>query len=206
LNLPFSISDLLERVIPGGIFLLYVAVAFAGTDILIGLNTWTVSSIIVAASLAYAVGVMLNALASLTNLGDNRIYWAKSDNGSKLAVKQSIADYFEIEPDESSWKVCYGICAKHGYAANTQLFQGLFVFCRSMCVNCILGALLIFISQIIQWLEKSSIDQASVWICVASALSAVIFYKGVRTYTRSFVGSIYEGFYTWHRENHKGNP
>jgi hypothetical protein len=202
MNLPFALSDLLERVIPGSIFMFFISIAAKGVGSLSLIEGWSTPALIAAAALAYAVGVMLNALASLSNLGDNRIYFADPPTAIKSEVSKAIESYFGVTPDEQSWKFCLGICAKHGYSANTQLFQGLFVFCRSMCVCCLLGSAMILAMQAYSQIGFDPVDLSSLIVAVCGLLSSWIFYTGVRIYTRSFVGSIYEGFYTWHRETH----
>lgn len=201
MNLPFSISDLIERVIPGGILQGYVLFFVFGVNIGPIVANFTLAVIVAYASTSYAIGVLLNALASWANPADNRVYWQGAATDYKHAVRKSFEDYFGFPATEDSWRFCYGICAKHGYAANTQLFQGLYVFCRSMVVNCVFGAVLLTFGLFIGFPQQSSPGYTLVTI-LASLCAAGIFYLGVWTYTRSFVGSIYEGFFTWHQENH----
>lgn len=187
MNLPFTIGDLLERVIPGTIFQVYVLLFLFGKDSGSIVSNSTVTGIALQLGTAYALGVLLNSLANLTNLADNRKYWALDrTQGPTNPMRRAIV--------------------KHGYSANTQLFQGLYVFCRTMSVNCALGSVLSAVSLFADPFANQLQSPAISWsILIGSIGCTLLFYYGAWVYSRSFVGSIYEGFYSWYCEQSSVN-
>ena len=141
LALPFSLSDILERVIPGSLLL---AAWFFGLDLTVDLpevlkNAALASAVFLATS--YALGVALNALSSFVKIRDYRRYWTADPDERQQAVQAAIEAHFGLKVDTNTWSLCYGTCTKNGYSANTQLFLGLEVFCRAMTVTSLLSGL-----------------------------------------------------------------
>jgi len=202
LSLPFSLSDILERVIPGSI--LVVCLFFSFHDFLsisysIG-NTAIASVFFLGVS--YAVGVSINSLAGFIKIKGYRTYWTEDPCESEKAIRDALEEHFKIVPDNDTWRLCYGTCIKNGYSANTQLFLGLEVFCRAMTVTTIISGIS-FLSSI--FLNIKDFQETKIFIILTplSFLLSCTFHRGAKIYSLAFVGSIYEGFFNWYCDNKK---
>ena len=188
MNVPFTISDILERVIPGAVFLGGAVSAFHGWGALISDGeTSQFATFTVFALLSYVFGLIANIISGLVPRLDTR-----NDDHSKILsqrVVDAYAEFFKHEYDTSAWKWCYGIVVKHGYAVNTNFFQGVYVFCSSMFVSL---AILVPI-YIWAWYFKD-FSVLPVFIIPAAALA---FARGSQKYSRLFALSILEAFYSY---------
>jgi hypothetical protein len=103
---------------------------------------------------------------------------------------------FQIAAGKDSWRYCYGIVAKHGYSVNVELFSRLDIFCRAMMT----GSAIVFIACSALWVFGRLVGGTGTWpwILAASASMFIIFLLSARTYSKAFVGAIYEGFYSWY--------
>jgi len=135
-------------------------------------------------------------LASLIPWANRRDAINLATDADRQAVHDAFRAVFQMAADAGSWRYCYGIVAKHGYAVNSELFSRLDIFCRAMMT----ASAITFLVSVTLWLvgrfEWSG--QALLWILAGSALGFVVFLKSARTYSRAFVGAIYEGFYSWY--------
>ena len=196
LALPFSLSDILERVIPGS--LLIGAFGLAFNDKLVLPNKLSNSAVMTTFFLAgsYAIGVSLNSLAGFIKIKGYRQYWSNDPNDRQTAIRSVLENHFGLTPDNNSWSLCYGTVIKNGYGANTQLFLGLEVFCRAMTVSCILSGIIFAVAILCNLRDFSSAKTFLIFTPTAFIL-AWIFYRGARIYSVAFVASVYEGFYNW---------
>lgn len=197
LALPFSLSDILERVIPGSLLL---AAWFFALDLTVDLpavfeNAALASAVFLATS--YAVGVALNALPEFFEIQGYRQYWTADPDEHQQAIQAAIEAHFGVKADTDTWKLCYGTCTKNGYGANTQLFLGLDVFCRTMAVTSILSGLALVVASIREM--DGIVPSLSEAILLGTVLAfAGVFRRGARIYSQAFVSSIYEGFFNWY--------
>jgi hypothetical protein len=196
LAIPFSVSDILERVIPGASLMTSATIVFHHH---LPVSSSVSSSPFAYAALlagAYALGVALNSLGGYIRIKGYRKYWSSAPSEMEQAIHEAILEHFGIHPDDNSWRLCYGTVIKHGYGSNTQLFLGLDIFCRAMTVTSMLSGML-FLVALCGALRSSA--AVLPWIvCSATALALTwLFCRGTRTYSQAFVGSIYEGFFSW---------
>lgn len=207
--MPFSLSDILERIIPGAIFLgqIYIATYSLNLQISQALNNPALWFIFLAA--AYAIGVVLNNSYNLWKISGSRDYWTVADGqlpAYKVAIKQAIKTHFQIEADEKSWAFCYGTCNKHGFSPNTQLFQGLAVFCRTMMMGMAFSTLIYAAAAVATAIADQTVPSTLLILTGGSMLLAFAFRSGAIAYDKAFVGSIYEGFYSWYCERDMAVP
>jgi hypothetical protein len=196
LAIPFSLSDVLERVVPGGLLISAAALAFHGQ--LQGSAEIAASPLGYAAFLAgsYALGVSVNSLANLIPITGYRRYWSDKPSSMEAAVRRSIERHFGLTADDRTWRLCYGTVIKQGYGANTNLFLGLDVFCHAMTVASVL-ALSIFLCAGGIALCRGVPELRYVLFAAGAFVLAFLFQRGARIYSQAFVGSIYEGFFNW---------
>ena len=203
---PFSISDILERIVPGTIFLCLMALAFPSTINALPTNVSLPGLWFVFLASAYAVGVVLNNSYNLWRIKGSRDYWHEKDGlpEYKQAIQSAIRSHFRIDADEKSWAFCYGACTKHGYSPNTQLFQGLTVFCRSMMMAMLFASVAFLIGMGTEFCLTGTLTLSPLLFAAVSFALALAFRSGATAYDHAFVGSIYEGFYSWYCEAHPG--
>jgi hypothetical protein len=170
LNFEFSLAEVLERLIPGAIF---------------------------ASTLMYIADTDLSKFTSDSSIPifDRKAYWDSSE-GHVANIKSAVADYFKVDPTEDSWKLCYGVCHKHDYTVKSELFARLNVFCRSMSICSFVLSILFILKSFLDGADF--MDWAPKFLLFLVACYS--FYRGARLYSRSFVGSIYEGFYSFYSE------
>jgi hypothetical protein len=196
LAIPFSVSDILERVIPGACLMTSATVVFHDhlpVSKLISSSPFAYAAFLAG---AYALGVALNSLGGYMRIRGYRQYWSSAPSEMEQAVHKAIHEHFGIHPDENSWRLCYGTVIKHGYGSNTQLFLGLDIFCRAMAVTSALAAVVFLFA--LSLALRSSANVFPWAICCATAFAlAWLFWRGMRNYSQAFVGSIYEGFLSW---------
>jgi hypothetical protein len=197
LSLPFSASDVLERVIPGSLVLASYGYAFDGFQHVPPFLNNAIIAPVIFFSCAYAVGVGLNAVAGFVKIREYRKYWSSQPTEREVAIKNAIELHFKIHADDEVWRLCYGTCAKNGYGSNTPLFLGIEVFCRAMTIVALLAAIAFVIALYRRWTD---IALHLVLTSVSLAL-AWIFHRGARIYSQAFVASIYEGFFSWYCDN-----
>jgi len=203
-NIPFSFGDILERIIPGALFLfglIYLSDSnyfIKQTPIFdLAKNNFIIVSVFLASS--YALGVLFNIVADLIPGIDKR--YVKYDEdivevsyGLKLIeIKRAIKNVFNIEWTDSAWRLCYGIAHKTSYSPNIELFAKLNIFCRSMLVSTILlnaavVCSMIIYNQVIPFLPSF----------ITLFIISVLFRKGSRLYSQAFSSAVYEAFYTWY--------
>lgn len=196
LAIPFSVSDILERVIPGASLMTSATIVFH--DYLPVSSPLSSSPFAYAAFLAgaYALGVALNSLAGYIRIKGYRQYWSSAPSEMEQAVHKAILEHFGIYPDDNSWRLCYGTVIKHGYGSNTQLFLGLDIFCRAMTITSMLAG--VFFLFALSTALRSSGTVFPWTVCSATAFAlAWLFCRGTRNYSQAFVGSIYKGFFSW---------
>ena len=196
LAIPFSLSDILERVIPGSLLLTLSGIAFHDSILIPG--ALVSSPLIYAAFLAcsYALGVSLNSLSDVVKIKGYRTYWSTEPSAMERAVRHAFEAHFGIPPDNNSWRLCFGTVIKQGYGANTQLFLGLEVFCRAMFVACSLASASFIGAFALAWERGSPFVSLLIWTVFLLAFS-YLFRRGAKNYSQAFVGSIYEGFFNW---------
>jgi len=196
LAIPFSLSDILERVVPGGLLISAVALAFHGQ--LQGYAEIAVSPLGYTAVLAgsYALGVSVNSLANLIPIRGYRRYWSDKPSSMEAAVRHSIEIHFGLSADDRTWRLCYGTVLKQGYGANTHLFLGLDVFCRAMAVASVVASSVFLGAGGIAW-YRGVPSVTDVVFAAGTFVLAFLFQRGARIYSQAFVGSIYEGFFNW---------
>jgi hypothetical protein len=195
LKTPFTIGDFLERVVPG--FILVVAlhqILFPTSPPKVyGLDGVMLAILVLAVS--YPLGVGLNFLARFVRPANQRSASDPATDPRLRHIKDSFEAFFGILADDQAWRYCYGIVVKHGYSVNVQLFAQLDIFCRSMMAG---SGIVVFVSIASRVLSPGRWDTVSFAATVSvSAASFVIFLFSARTYSRAFVGAIYEGFYSW---------
>lgn len=196
LAIPFSLSDILERVTPGGLLIAAVVEGF-GSQILV--HTQISSQPLGYAALlagAYAVGVAVNSLTPYVPIKRYRRYWSASPSAMEAAVRTSVETHFGVAADDQAWRLCYGTVMKQGYGANTQLFLGLDVFCRAMTVASLLALFTFIAAAVIALLARAPVAFHLIF-AAASLVLSFLFRRGASIYSQSFVASIYEGFFNW---------
>lgn len=220
--LPFSVSDILERIIPGIILLaVFYLTLFRHFTVDAGTAANSVAQPVLWLSFlaaSYACGVIMNTISSYAPIPGARAYWnelsannpnarhpetiARADK-HKLAIRDAIEEHFGVDVTDNSWKLCFGTVAKHGYSSNTLLFQGLEVFSRSMMAVCALafGALVVKttvgpLAYAIEWADL----RAEAVLCIISLIGVFQFRRSAKSFSQGFVASIYEGFYSWYVE------
>jgi hypothetical protein len=209
LAIPFSLSDVLERVIPGSILL--SVVLLLQTD-RIDPDVWNYNAfflLFLFLSVSYALGVLMNTLSGLWRIRDFRKYWTSTPSPRETAIRSAIEQHFGVGVDDSIWSLCYGPCVKHGYAANVQLFLGLEIFCSSMTIASAISSAILIVGAATAFLcSYPSVfsPEMKLALGVGFALAVPIFRRGTGSYSRAFVGSIYEGFYSWYCEPETENP
>ena len=202
LTLPFSLSDILERVIPGSILLVCLYMSFHELlDIPYSIGNKAITSAFFFA-VSYAIGVSLNSLAGFIKIKGYRTYWTENPCEREKAIRDALGEHFKIVPDNDTWRLCYGTCIKNGYGSNTQLFLGLEVFCRGMTVTTIVSGIAFMISIL---LNITNLQEAKIFVIFApiSFILSWVFHRGAWIYSLAFVGSIYEGFFNWYCDNKK---
>ncbi len=205
LAIPFSLSDILERVVPGGLVISAVAVGFY--DQFREYTQIASPPLAYAAFLAgsYALGVAVNSLAGFIRIKGYRRYWSDNPSAMESAVRSSIETHFRLAADDQTWRICYGTVVKQGYGANTQLFLGLEVFCRAMTVASLLAVTVFLGAAGVAFAESFSAMSYLAFAAAASALT-FLFHQGARIYSQAFVGSIYEGFFNWWCDARNASP
>ncbi len=196
LAIPFSLSDILERVIPGGLLLSAVVLAFheqLGEFVQVTASPLGYVALLTG---SYALGVSVNSVADLIRIKGYRRYWSDEPTVMENAVRQSIETHFGIAVDDRAWRLCYGTVTKNGYEANTSLFLGLDVFCRAMTVASAL-ALTVFLCSGSIALYRGGAVMENVLLATGSFVLTFLFHRGARIYSQAFVASIYEGFFNW---------
>lgn len=195
MNVPFSISDILERVIPGAVLLGGALSALKGWGAIVsdGEATSQFATFTVFALLSYVFGLITNIISGLVPKLDLR-----SDDHSEILdqrVLEAYLDFFGKEYDATAWKWCYGIVVKHGYAINTDFFQGVYVFCSSIFVA--LAALVPL--YLWAWIYRD----ISVLAIIGILFAAWAFFRGSQKYSKLFALSILEAFYSYWVEHSK---
>ena len=153
-------------------------------------------------AVSYAIGVSLNTVAgfSFIRITGYRTYWGENPSNAEKKMREAFLKHFGFEPDDTAWRFCYGTTVKGGYGSNTQLFLGLEVFCKAMFVCCLLNSCAFGLAS--YW----HFGRVGVYVYLLLALSCLIlaylFIRGARNYSKAFVASIYEGFYSWHCDQH----
>jgi len=202
MNLPFSLNDILERVIPGSFLLaggmLFAPAKFSNTIIPvydIASNGFLSAAIFIA--LSYAIGVLCNIIAEFFPFLDNRAEALDEDKYKDIdkfeKIKVAFSDVFDVEWSEHAWRLCYGITHHTDYSSNIELFAKLNNFCRSTLVSWLGVFVFVFINAMLEgnWSVK-------VWYLVLLAVGIFLFGKGARQFSGSFSSAIYESFYTWY--------
>lgn len=96
-------------------------------------------------------------------------------NDQKLQLfLTSYADCFGIPANRDAWKLCHGIANAKGYAAKTELFSSLHIFCSSMGICC--G--LILLLAVPAWLGGSVSPQAFSVILLSGLAAGTGFFFG----------------------------
>lgn len=205
ISLPFSLSDILERIIPGSILICSLSFSVDPSASLFPYNAATVVMVAVFLVLSYAVGVSLNALAGFVHIFEYRRYWSESPSNQELEIKNAFQAHFGIEPNDSSWRLCYGTCIKNGYGSNTQVFLGLDVFCRAMIATCIITILALSSAIAYGWYFCSSFEEKHIYGIVSTVSLAPLMYRGAQIYSMAFVASIFKGFFNWYIDEKHSN-
>ena len=192
MNFDFSVNELLERLVPGFILVIFTYILLDAKEALVWLpeSEFLIGAIVF--SLSYGLGVALNILGGFIPFSKFRTYW---DHGRRPdnAVSDAISSFFNIEADDDSWKYCYGICQKTGYSVNVELFRRLEIFCRTT-----FAAFLILSVAYAAHLILFGFNVFLFCMLLANIVSAFLFLFGARIYSQAFVGAIYQGFYTWY--------
>lgn len=204
MNIPFSLGDVLERIIPGAIVLVSIILLidkseFAKLDPIIEIekSKFLVSSIFLA--LSYSLGVVFNVMADFIKHADKRYIPLNEDNEEEsyglklLAIKAAVEDTFKLEWSDASWRLCYGIAHKTEYSPNIELFAKLNIFCRSMMVS----MAFITAALIIKMIHEGSVAPYCSFTILTSLFS-FSFFKGAQLYSKSFSSAIYESFFSWY--------
>jgi hypothetical protein len=197
-NLEFSLSELLERLIPGAIFVVLICLVLKLDIFAYAFDDKKVVVSIVVFCFSYSIGTAFNIVSTfvtgkIPSLFERKDYFQRSASHVPI-IHAAVADYFKIVPGKESWKLCYGICHKNGYTVKTELFSRLFVFCKSLTV-CFF---IVLITHILAICISISISWQDFFITVGLFLACIIFVSGSRTYSRAFTSSIYEGFYSYY--------
>jgi hypothetical protein len=202
-TVPFSLSDILERIIPGFIVLaLLHLVIFRHVEVAVdGISQPVLWFALLAA--AYACGVLMNTLSGFLRIPTLRQFWRVPPTPRQAAIRQAIEKHFGVPADDASWSLCFGTVSKHGYGTNTQLFLGLEVFCRSMMAVCAVATLLLFLKVLLVLVLLRSLREVRIesLILPIAVAAFILFRRGARNYSQAFVASIYEGFFSWYCEN-----
>lgn len=192
MNGPFSLSDVLERVIPGLLLILATHLVFfpmRGPDDYQA-NAAIIGSVVVL--VAYPLGVGLNFLGNLVRWSNAR---SKVDPVNQYADCKEAFAFLRLPINNDLWRYCYGIVAKHGYSANVDLFAKLEIFSRSVMA----GSLIVSIEILVAMQAFGKWTDWHHWASLAIAvISALTFLFAARRYGQSFIKSIYEAFYSWY--------
>lgn len=200
MNLPFTLLDILERLMPGAI-VLGLLLVFTPPYVPAGLKPEVVEGNIVLlgsifTALSYALGVMFNLLAGISPALDRRLLdcrYADPDltDPRQVALGTAFKQVFDLELSANSWTLCYGVAENSGYGIRVDLFSSLNMFCRSMLVGMLVLAIAYAATNFPSWQYLG--------VGFGFLLSALLFGVGARTYSRSFAQAILEAFHTWYR-------
>lgn len=196
MNFPFLISDIIERIVPGGIFL-FVAVFLLGFERIGLLADKELLGALAFFGFSYSFGVLFNVCSNKLTFLETRYFIPEpADYGDVLAREFEVR--FREKFSTGSWRFCYGVVQKESLAVNTALFGGMAVFCRSMAVCCLFIALTVLFAPLGTRVEFAfgAVYLGSV-ILFASLLGGFVFTMGARTYGKSFALSIYDSFLTY---------
>lgn len=203
-SLPFSFSDILERVIPGLLVLgsaYYLLTPGWGVE-----NFGALIPIISFVTLisAYSVGVIINSVPSEKFILGYRGYGSsKGSDETECAIRSAVEKTYKIRFTNDSWRLCYGTCVKNGLSANVHLFLGLEIFCRSMMVASAFFSASLILAMMFGSQNPHINNQPACVLFFALGVAQVCagaFYLGARKYSRVFVSAIYQGFYSWYCE------
>lgn len=206
MNLPFSLLDILERLMPGGIFLatlIIMPASFLTLDEPSSLiSTGALGKDILLASLftaaSYALGVLFNLLAGIIRPLDEKYLDRRdevppettSEKDSKMDA--AFLDVFGFERTKESWRLCYGIVEKSGFGIRVDIFSSLNMFCRSMMV----AVFFLFAIYAVELVWDQSIVRIVIPF-ILLALSALFAY-GAAIFSNVFSAAILEAFLTWY--------
>jgi hypothetical protein len=159
-------------------------------------GTNEVVQILFVLGISYPVGVSLNFLARIVGPANQRTAIDLASDPALNAIKTAFETVFAMAAGKESWRYCYGIVAKHGYSVNVELFSRLDIFCRAMMT----GSAITFVACIALWIAGHLAGGTYYlsWMLVASGSMSLVFLFSARTYSKAFVGAIYEGFYSWY--------
>ena len=187
MNLPFSITDILERIVPGAALLSLLLLDNFETLPELDLDLKVVATAAFIAT-SYIAGVMVNIYSGFFRFLSNR--YIDSITNRKPMVADAYKDVFSTEFSGDAWRFCYGVVMKEKFGVNTSFFAGIEVFCSSMFVVFLLG---LFVT-VVRYLDGSM----PLGFPTMFFVLAVIFCLGSRKYSRAFSESIYDAFYSWY--------
>lgn len=202
MNLPFSLLDILERLIPGGIFLgvllLIPPLHLDGDLIAQSASSNGALTTVLFVAISYALGVLFNLGIGIFPRFEDWIFdlrnnvpfetWGAKGSSLKTAFKK----VFGYELDQEGWKLCYGIVDQSGFGIRVDLFSSLNMLCRSMSVCCLLLATIYAVTAICE-------HAAPYWyITGLMLLTSALFVRGSRRFSLVFAIAIYEAFLTWY--------
>lgn len=202
MNVPFSLGDILERIIPGALFLssLYLMLQeFRFVEEFPSAFSDDFTRIALLFALSYALGVLFNVAAGLVPYIDLKYKPLNEDDEPDtfdglrvLKIKDAVKDVFDLDCENSAWRLCYGIAHRTDYSPNIELFAKLNVFCRSMMI----ATLLITLIAILEAISLRCFETALLaGFCL---IGTYMFALGARLYSQSFASAIYEAFYSWY--------
>lgn len=195
--MPFSLNDILERIIPGLVFQIFIFFLFFPNTQFSTIPGPTSMMAFAAVVLALPLGTLFNIIASWVAYSDNRYFWHK-EKSHKFhdKIDAAIKDTFGIDSDsDDSWRLCYGIVEKNEYGVNVAVLRGLYVFCDSMMI-CMWMVSALFIGRAILSKEAQLYDPV---VFVAALILGFVFLFGSRMFSRAFVFGVYEAFFTWYK-------
>jgi hypothetical protein len=193
-NIPFLISDILERIIPG-FFALACVLFLAGFNVAAIGKIDSFLLIGIAFVFSYVLGVVFNVISNTLPFLETR-YSVDVKPEYLEIVSEKFQNTFGFSFGSDSWRYCYGIVSKDGMAVNTSFFAGMIVFCKSMFVGSAVVAIFSFVVLIHPVILNLSKVGSAFSLLMAVAV-ALVFVRGARIYGRSFTLSILDAFVTW---------